>query len=98
MALTEYIDVFQDEGYKDVCTALGEGSLTMLDQDKGTYHHVLNGDFTRKEESRTIYYDGEATFALCRLYGLTGDPVWLDAAQSAVEHFIEADYTRYKDR
>lgn len=97
VALTEYMDIFQNEKYKDVCCALGNGILSMMDPDSGEYYHVLNGDFTRKEEYRTVYYDGEATFALCRLYGLTGEPIWLDAAKSAVNHFIEADYTQYKD-
>lgn len=97
VALTEYMDVFQNDRYQDVCVALGNGILTMMDQSDGTYYHVLNGDFSRKEEFRTIYYDGEATFALCRLYSLTKDPVWLEAAQAAVDHFIEADYTQYKD-
>lgn len=97
VALTEYMDVFQNEKYADVCRALGQGILTMLDQDTGEYYHVLNGDFSHKEKLRTVYYDGEATFALCRLYSLTGDAVWLNAAQSAVDHFIAADYTQYKD-
>jgi len=96
-ALTEYMDVFQTEKYRDVCTALGNGILTMMDREKGTFYHVLNGDFTRKEEFRTVYYDGEAAFALCRLYGLTGEQVWLEAAQRAADHFIAADYTQYKD-
>lgn len=97
LALTEYMDVFESDRYRDVCTALGNGILSMLDQSDGTYYHVLNRDFSRKEEFRTVYYDGEATFALCRLYSLTEDPVWLEAAQAAVDHFIEADYTQYKD-
>ena len=97
VALTEYMDVFQTDRYTDVCRSLGEGILSMMDQGKGTYYHVLNGDLTRKEEFRTVYYDGEATFALCRLYGLTGEGRWLQAAQAAVEHFIQADYTQYKD-
>ena len=97
VALTEYMDVFQNDRYREVCEALGEGILTLLDRPDGTWYHVLNGDFTRKEEFRTVYYDGEATFALCRLYGLTEDPVWLEAAQAAVARFIEADYTQYKD-
>lgn len=97
VALTEYMDVFQNEDYKEICCALGEGIFGMLDQTSGEYYHVLNGDFTRKEEYRTVYYDGEATFALCRLYGLTGESRWLDGAKSAVAHFIEADYTQYKD-
>lgn len=97
VALTEYMDVFQNEKYSDVCRALGQGILSMLDQKTGKFYHVLNGSFSQKEEFRTVYYDGEATFALCRLYSLTGDAVWLDAANSAVDHFIEADYTQYKD-
>ena len=97
VALTEYMDVFQNDKYAGVCCALGKGILSMLDETSGEYYHVLNGDFTRKEEYRTVYYDGEATFALCRLYSLTRDPRWLEAAKSAVAHFIEADYTQYKD-
>ena len=95
--MTEYMDVFRDGRYREVCTALGEGILTMLDQSSGEYYHVLNGDFSRKEAYRTVYYDGEATFALCRLYGLTGEERWLDAARSAADRFIAADYTRYRD-
>ncbi len=97
IALTEYMEAFQDNKYQDVCCALGNGILSLLDQSGGQYYHVLNGDFTPKEAFRSIYYDGEATFALCRLYGLTGEQIWLDAAKSAVQHFIEADYTRCKD-
>ena len=97
IALTEYMDVFQNKDYLEVCEALGEGILSMFDAQTGSYYHVLNGDFSRKEEQRTVYYDGEATFALCRLYGLTGDQKWLDAAERAVDHFIEADYAQYRD-
>ncbi|MBR2667734.1 MAG: glycosyl hydrolase family 88 [Oscillospiraceae bacterium] len=97
IAMTEYMDVFQNDRYADVCRALGNGILTMMDPNTGTYVHVLNGDFSLKEEMRTVYYDGEATFALCRLYGLTGDQRWLNAACAAADHFIAADYAQYKD-
>ena len=97
VALTEYMDVFGNDRYVELCEKLGRGILSMFDAETGEYYHVLNGDFSRKEKERTVYYDGEATFALARLYGLTGDAVWLDAAEQAVKHFIEADYTQYKD-
>lgn len=97
IALTEYMDVFQCDTYRDVCCRLGKGILTMMDRKTGEYVHVLNGDLSQKEAYRTVYYDGEATFALCRLYGLTGEQTWLDAARAAVDHFIAADYTQYKD-
>ncbi|MBO7253308.1 MAG: glycosyl hydrolase family 88 [Oscillospiraceae bacterium] len=97
IAMTEYMDAFGNDKYVKICRKLGNGILTMLDQDTGEYYHVLNGDFTRKEEFRTVYYDGEATFGLCRLYSVTGEDIWLDAAVSAVDHFIAADYTQHKD-
>lgn len=97
IAMTEYMDVFSSDQYREVCRYLGNGILKLMDQETGEYYHVLNGDFSRKEAFRTVYYDGEATFALCRLYGLTGEERWLTAAQTAVEHFIQADYTQYKD-
>ena len=97
VAMTEYMDVFENKKFQEECEALGEGILYMMDRESGKFYHVLNGDFSPKEEMRTVYYDGEATFALSRLYSLTGDQKWLDAAQRAVEHFIDADYTQYKD-
>lgn len=97
VALTEYMDAVDSDRYLDVCRDLGNGIVALLDQETGTFYQVLNDDFTRKEQFRIVYYDGEATFALCRLYGMTGEQVWLDAAKTAVDHFIEADYTEYKD-
>ena len=44
-----------------------------------------------------MYYDGEAAFALCRLYGLTEDARWLEAAELTADYFIEADYTQHHD-
>lgn len=97
VALTEYMDAFGSDKYRDLAVRLGNGILTMLNTDSGEYYHVLDGEFIKKEQFRTVYYDGEATFALCRLYSLTSDEKWLDAAKSAVEHFIDADYVQYKD-
>ena len=97
IALTEYMDALKSAKYEDIAVKLGNGILTMLDQSSGKFYHVLNGDFSRKEEFRVIYYDGEASFALCKLYDITRDKQWLEAAECAVDHFISADYTRYKD-
>ena len=97
VTLTEYMDVLQNENYRDICVALGEGILKQQDPENGSYWHVLFTDFSRLEEFRTVYYDGECTFALARLYSLTGDQKWLDAACRAIDHFIAADYTQYRD-
>lgn len=97
VALTEYMDVFQNEEFRDVCVSLGEGILKLQNPETGEYWHILNNDFSRGEDFRTVYYDGECTFALARLYSLTGDQKWLDAACKAIDHFIDEDYTRYRD-
>ena len=97
VTLTEYMDVFRNENYRDVCEALGEGILKQQDPEDGSYWHVLFEDFSKLEEFRTVYYDGECTFALARLYSLTKEQKWLDAACKAIDHFIAADYTRFRD-
>jgi hypothetical protein len=96
--LTEYMDVFETDEYTDVVRALANGILELEDMETGTYYHVLNfPDYSPKDEYRTVYYDGEATFALARAYSCTGEQKYLDAATAAVENFIAKDYTRYRD-
>ena len=97
VTLTEYMDVFQNEKYREESIALGKGILKQQDPENGSYWHILYNDFTRGEEFRTVYYDGECTFALARLYSLTGEKKWLDAACKAIDHFIDKDYTQYRD-
>lgn len=96
VALTEYMDVFETDVHTEVCKALGEGILKQQNS-SGGYWHVLTPDFEKLEEFRTVYYDGECTFGLVRLYSLTGDQKWLDAACLAIDHFIKYDYTQYRD-
>ena len=96
--LIQYMKLEGSEEYKELCIKLGEGVLRMMDRESGKFVHVLNyPDQSLKDEYRIIYYDGEAAFALAKLYGLTGERKWLEASQTAVEHFIEADYTRHRD-
>ncbi|MCL1849286.1 MAG: glycosyl hydrolase family 88 [Clostridiales bacterium] len=98
IAMSEYMDVFSSDKYLALVEHLANGILALQDQDTGAYYHVLNyPDFSRKEAVRTVYYDGEATFALARAYSFTGMEKYLDGAQLAVEYFIRNDYTRYRD-
>ena len=96
--LTEYMDVFETDKYIGLVRKLANGILEMEDMSSGKYFHVLNyPDFSSKEEFRTIYYDGEATFALSRAYTYTNDEKYLHGAKMAVENFIAEDYTKYRD-
>lgn len=83
--------------YTEIACALGTGILSLLNPETGEFSHVLNMDFSLKERYRTVYYDGEAAYALCRLYRLTKEEKWLFYAEKAVDHFLAADYTRYRD-
>ncbi len=98
LVMTEYMDVTGSDKYKKLCIELGNGILELFDRETGEFFHVLNiPDLSEKEKTRTVYYDGEAVFALARLYSLTKDERWLDAAKIAVERFIRDDYTRHRD-
>ena len=83
--------------YTEIACALGNGIFSLLNPETGEFSHVLNMDFSLKERYRTVYYDGEAAYALCRLYRLTKEEKWLFYAKKAVDHFLAADYTRYRD-
>lgn len=97
VTIDSYMNTFgKDEKLVDICKKLGEGILELQNED-GSYYHVLNTDFSRKEEYRTVYYDGEATYALSVLYKMTGEEKWLNAAKKSIEYFIENDYTKHKD-
>lgn len=103
LALTEYTKKFNDYRYLEICEKLGNGILNMMDLENGMYMHVLffneegQVNFSLKDKFRTVFYDGEATFALLRLYELTGDQRFLEAAIQAVDYFILNDYIKYKD-
>ncbi len=98
IVFTEYMNATGSDRYKKLCTELGNGILELLDSGTGEFTHVLNmPSLEVKDKMRTVYYDGEAVFALARLYGLTGEQRWLDAASSAVERFIREDYTKHRD-
>lgn len=98
IALTEYMNVTGSDKYARLCRELGNGILELFDQRDGSFFHVLNfPSLSPKDGYRTVYYDGEATFALARLYGLTREKKWLDAAKRSADRFIREKYEQYRD-
>lgn len=97
ITLSTYAAIFETDKYNELISKLANSILSMQEED-GSYYHVLSfPGFERKERDRIVYYDGEATFALARAYSITHDRRYLEAAEKALDYFIENDYTRFCD-
>lgn len=98
LALAKYAQVFATSAHAALMTKLALGIRHMQDPQTGAFRHVLDfPTLATREEFRTIYYEGEAAFALMRLYEISGDQRWLDAVELAFRHFIAQDHARYHD-
>ena len=96
LAMSKYTKVTGDKTYLPMLEKLANGILQFQKED-GSFVHILNEDLTIKDEFRTIYYDGEAAFALMRLYDLDKNERWLDAVEKGFEFFVRNDYWKYGD-
>ncbi|MND35723.1 UDP-N-acetylmuramoyl-tripeptide--D-alanyl-D-alanine ligase [compost metagenome] len=98
LALVKYMTVSGKDEWRALAERLARGIRHMQDSRTGAFVHVLNfPDLAIKQRYRTIYYEGEAAFGLMRLYGLTGDAIWLATVEKAFEHFIAKDHWKHHD-
>lgn len=96
IALSEYAKTFDTDKFQDISIKLANGIIAMQNNN-GSYIHVLNLDGSTKEEFRTVYYDGEATFALLKLYEIIPDEKYLKYSEKAIDYFISNNYYKYRD-
>ncbi|WP_081944654.1 Mur ligase family protein [Sphingopyxis sp. MWB1] len=98
LALVKYGQVTGDERHLALCEQLARTILYMQNDVSGRFVHVLNYPaLDVKESFRTIYYDGEAAFALMRLFERTGDRRWLHAVENGFVHFMREEHWRTHD-
>ncbi|MCO4332737.1 poly(glycerol-phosphate) alpha-glucosyltransferase [Staphylococcus hyicus] len=99
LSVTEYLK----EGEHDSellyrAQKVAEGILRMINLYTMETHHVLNyPDLSIKDKNRVIYYDGEAAFALLRLYQIDNNPKWLNTVILLFDKFITQNYWQYHD-
>lgn len=97
LALAKLRALTGDDAHDALMVGLGEGMLRMQRED-GSFVHVLQHlSLNVKQAFRIIYYDGEAAFALMRLYEASGDPRWLAAVERAFGHFLRAGHAKAHD-
>ena len=97
ITLTAYADTFESDRHDELLRCLGNGILAMSDPSTGTYQHVWTTSYELKSDFRTVYYDGEATLALCKLYEHDPNMSYLLMAQAAADRFIAENYVQYRD-
>lgn len=97
LALSKYVGLTGETAYLPLLEKLALGIRFMQDQNDGSFTHILNPDLTVRHAFRVIYYEGEAAYALMRLYQLTHDERWLGVVEKAFEHFIAREHWRYHD-
>ncbi len=97
LMLAEYKLVFSDSKYDDISKKIAEGIMYMQNED-GSFNHILDLNFNVEEKFRTVYYDGEATFSLLKYYKTNKDEYLLNQVKKSIDYFIDKNYEQYRDQ
>lgn len=96
LMLAEYENTFKENKYIETCNKIANGILSMQNDD-GSFNHSYNLDLTLKEKTVTVFYDGEAIYALMKLYKILPREDIYEAVTKAIDFFIENNYVSHGD-
>ena len=97
LAFTKYTEVTKIDKYIPVMRAIARGIFSFQKAD-GSFTQAFNvKDFSVRKEFVITFYDGEALFALLRLYAITKDKELLDCVEKAIHCFNEKNYWENHD-
>ena len=99
VAICEYTEKFHDTKYLDFAKHLANGILDMQEE-TGKFVNLLSPkDYSVQdvEGKHYKYYCGEATLALGKLYGITKDSNYLEAAKKSLQYFVDTNYAIHSD-
>lgn len=97
LTLSDYYLTFNDSTYNDIARKIANGIIYMQNEN-GSYKHVLYTNFELKNRFRTVYYDGEATFALLKFFEASNEQKYFDCAKKAIDMFVNNHYEQYRDQ
>jgi hypothetical protein len=96
LALAEYARVTGNRSHDATMKGLGEWILATQAPDGRFTVHKQDLTSGRISSFQSEYYPGEAIFALVRLYSLTGEKKWLDAAEKGAIYQLK-NFSRLDD-
>lgn len=99
VAICEYTEKFNDTKYLEIAKHLGNGILSMQEE-TGKFVNLLSPkDYCVQDVAgkHYKYYCGEATLALGKLYGITKDSKYLEAAKKSLQYFVDTNYAVHSD-
>lgn len=97
LMLTKYQEITGNKKYQIFAEKISNGILNSM-HDNGNFIHVISyPDFELKDKFRIIYYDGEAVFALMRLFKINNNINILNLVEKIVDNFVINGYQKYHD-
>ena len=87
---------FEDYQYIELAKKIGNGIIAMQQNDGKMIHEINALNMETIRNFITEFYDNEATLALIKLYGITKEEKYLQAALKSLNYFIDNNYINYK--